>query len=103
MRVSGASEMYKKVTFVDNEPKMDFINKLPSKISYKILTMLDTKSLGCAARVSRNWKIMCRYELILRKIQCNNDAIEKTSIYYEQLWELLMWNIEKTYGQRFPF
>lgn len=103
MRVSGASEMYRKITFIDNQPKVDFINKLPSKISYKILRMLNNKSLGCAARVCRKWKIMCEYELILRKVQCNNGAIEETNVYYEQLWELLMWNIEKTYGQRFPF
>jgi len=94
--VSGMFEMSKKIAYVDSKLKVDFIDKLSPEISYKILKMLDTKSLIYAARVSRKWEMLCECELKRRKVQYN-DA------YYEQLWELLMRNIEKTYGQRFPF
>jgi len=94
--VSGTFEMSRKIAFVDDKPRVDFINRLSSEISYKILKMLDTKSLIYAARVSRKWEILCERELKRRKVKYD-DA------YYEQLWELLMCNIEKTYGQRFPF
>jgi len=94
--VSETFELSKKIAFVGSKLKVDFINELSPEISYKILKMLDTKSLIYAARVSRKWEILCEYELKRRKV-LYNDA------YYEQLWELLMQNIEKTYGQRFPF
>lgn len=68
--------------------------------------MLDTQSLSYAERVSKKWKAMCGRELKQRKIRYNEDAkIEGTNAYYHQLWQLLMWNIEKTHGyeKRFPF
>jgi len=94
--VSGTFEISKKISSVGSKLKVDFINELSSEISYKILKMLDTKSLIYAARVSKKWKILCECELKRRNVQY-------TEAYYEQLWELLMQNIEKTYGQRFPF
>lgn len=61
------------------------------------------ESLSYAARVFRKWKIMCEYVLKRCKIRYDNAEIEGTDAYYEELWELLMRNIEQTYGQRFPF
>lgn len=96
--------MHKETILVGNELKVDFIKELSFEISNKILEMLDIKSLSCAACVSKKWKIMCEYELKQRRVQCNNAKTEGTdAYYYDQLYKLLMRNIEKTYGEPFPF
>ncbi|XP_061932907.1 uncharacterized protein LOC133666377 [Apis cerana] len=47
--------------------KVDFISELPLEVSQMILRNLDDESLLCAARVSRKWLQICKFDKILRQ------------------------------------
>lgn len=49
------------------DAKVDFISELPPEVSQLILRKLDTKSLLCAAQVSRKWLYVCRADKSLRQ------------------------------------
>lgn len=42
--------------------KIDIITELPLEISSMIMSMLDTRSLECAAMVSHRWRRISKYE-----------------------------------------
>jgi len=63
---------FPQLSFISEEAdqllRVDFIDRLPSEISYKILSYLDAISLCKAAQVSRKWREMADDDIVWMKI-----------------------------------
>ncbi|CAG8734516.1 3393_t:CDS:1, partial [Ambispora leptoticha] len=60
------------LSFLSNNLKdlirIDFLNALPSELSFKILSFLDAKSLYNVAQVSKTWKCLADDDVVWRKM-----------------------------------
>src|SRR5271163_4467920 len=63
---------FPQLSFISEEAnqllRVDFVGRLPSEISYKILSYLDAISLCKAAQVSRKWREMADDDIVWMKI-----------------------------------